>query len=89
MLNPSLFLRSVLFIDYIAVEAIIFLSADISRNRLGEGLTFHWKFPLKIITQKLKTGVPQKVIWSPVILSVAWPREGVRGQLPLPLKKLE
>ena len=37
--SPSLFLRSVLFVVYAPAEVTMFLSADISRNRLGASLT--------------------------------------------------
>ena len=36
--SPSLFLRSVLFKVYAPAEVTMFLSADISRNRLGASL---------------------------------------------------
>ena len=39
--SPSLFLRSVLFVVYAPAEVTMFLSADISRNRLGASLGQH------------------------------------------------
>ena len=36
--SPSLFLRSVLFVVYAPAEVTMFLSSDISRNRLGASL---------------------------------------------------